>query len=162
MQVITYVGWKLLLWIFGAGQKIMALFMCKVQRDQIYYRRAGSLPKCFHFVFKNSAAPLIQGEVQISVAVTWLSFSWAVSILFSTGSEERTLLFTGTDQSFILAECLAIYCRKTELASFLPLLPLILLHLVLSMSHFLPFSVSTFASVKRGYTLMLSLCGSRM
>lgn len=34
MQLITCVAWKLELWIFGASQKIMALFLCKVQREQ--------------------------------------------------------------------------------------------------------------------------------
>jgi len=52
MQVISYVGWKLELWIFAASQKITALFMRKCRGSKIYYRKAGSLLKRFHLCLK--------------------------------------------------------------------------------------------------------------
>lgn len=117
MQVITYVGWKLKLWIFAANQKMMALCMCKVQREQKYYRKAGNLLKCFHFVFKKNAAPFIQCDCHL------FSFSWAVTVLHSRGRVERALVFTGTAPSCPPAECLTISCRKAEHSSSLPYLP---------------------------------------
>lgn len=101
MQVIRHVGWKLELWIFGACQKIMTLCV-ECGENKKYYRKAGSLLNCFHFVFKKNAAPLIQREVPICVAVTWLLFL-ELSLFYSVREVQKALPFTGTDQRFPLS-----------------------------------------------------------